>query len=629
MKIQNLAVIFIIIILPISMVLTVYVQNQVQTLQLQVSYDTKLTNATYDALKAFQLNTVNSSTSDLANSKLRDIEASVNSFFNSIASNFNMSGYNKDILKEYVPAIVYTMYDGYYIYSPFTNTLTSEDYQPGVSTYQDGEKISGLKPYIFYSCRYIKGGTDVVITYTMDNYITVQGTVEGEGAVYRYGYLLDNVEGSYDPSTESNSTTYRSIPIETEELSEYIDDTNQARYTKINGVKYYLDESNGTWYSLLNGQRTYQGDDVDYKTTNDAGVRYYQEAKEFTDWIRSTNLVNLTTNDAVYEDGNTTKVDDDGVSKTLAQKEQWGNEKIFQDSSGISIEDPNSNFNEHRLQVIRYSIERNLSIAIANYNKYDGGNSTNFQMPELEEYEWEKILNNVSIISFMQGLSIGGKVYNGYSIVTNTKTEEVVNLDSIYITTSDGQYYRATDTNLSGTNNNSSYITGAYFNIDFERNSIVPTDGTATTYFYPHGETGSYTSIVNQSGTDDLSGYNDNIYAYMADTSHGQGGELATKYFTALGRERYSMYKTNNNPELLKVNFVDETYSGEIEPHGLGDINNDGDVNVYDLRALMYHINGNTVITDEETLRRCDINNDGNINEDDLRLLLRYVTKGD
>lgn len=91
MKIQNLAVIFIIIILPISMVLTIYVQNQIETLELQVSYDFKLRNATYDAVKAFQLNTINSGSSDLANSKMRDIEASVNTFFNSIASNFNMS----------------------------------------------------------------------------------------------------------------------------------------------------------------------------------------------------------------------------------------------------------------------------------------------------------------------------------------------------------------------------------------------------------------------------------------------------------------------------------------------------------------------------------------------------------
>ena len=56
-------------------------------------------------------------------------------------------------------------------------------------------------------------------------------------------------------------------------------------------------------------------------------------------------------------------------------------------------------------------------------------------MPKLKEDEWDKILNNVSLISFMQGLSIGGKIYNGYSIVTNNTNEEVVTEDSIYIVT--------------------------------------------------------------------------------------------------------------------------------------------------------------------------------------------------
>ena len=42
------------------------------------------------------------------------------------------------------------------------------------------------------------------------------------------------------------------------------------------------------------------------------------------------------------------------------------------------------------------------------------------------------------------------------------------------------------------------------------------------------------------------------MYAYMAD----KGGSLARYYFTALGRERYGMYKTNNNPEVLRVNFT-------------------------------------------------------------------------
>ena len=82
MKIQNLAIIFLIIIIPISIVLSAYTQFQISTLSLQTLYDTKLTSATYDAIKAFQLNTANSTMSDLSNSRMRDIEASITTFKN-------------------------------------------------------------------------------------------------------------------------------------------------------------------------------------------------------------------------------------------------------------------------------------------------------------------------------------------------------------------------------------------------------------------------------------------------------------------------------------------------------------------------------------------------------------------
>ena len=85
MKLQHLTVIFAIIILPISLILGVYVNNQIETLRLQILYDSKLNNATYDALKAFQLNTINNSMSDISDSKMSDIEASAKTFFNSIA----------------------------------------------------------------------------------------------------------------------------------------------------------------------------------------------------------------------------------------------------------------------------------------------------------------------------------------------------------------------------------------------------------------------------------------------------------------------------------------------------------------------------------------------------------------
>lgn len=86
MRIQDLAIIFIIIILPISIVLGAYTQMQISTISLQTEYDMKLIAATSDAIKAFQINTANSSTSDIANSKIRDIEASVSTFKASIKS---------------------------------------------------------------------------------------------------------------------------------------------------------------------------------------------------------------------------------------------------------------------------------------------------------------------------------------------------------------------------------------------------------------------------------------------------------------------------------------------------------------------------------------------------------------
>ncbi|MCI8637382.1 MAG: hypothetical protein HFJ36_06110 [Clostridia bacterium] len=560
MKIQNLAIIFIVIMLPISMVLTSFVQNQVETLHNQISYDTKLNRATYDALKAFQLNTINNDTSDLTNSKLRDIEASANTFFNSISSNFNMAGYNKDVLKSYVPALVYTMYDGYYIYSPYNNVLDDNKVnevlqddgtklkksdkeileQNPDATYKDGDKIYGLKPYIHYSCRYIKGASiDVVITYSLDSFITVQGTVDGKN-VFKYGYLLDEV---YANKTDNDRTaTYRGVPINcNEETKEYIDQTDtEYTYIKLNGVKYYKD-NNGKWFSILNNER-YVQDNFNPETTG--AFEYYNEAYQFTEWLKNSSLKELTGADAVNEYGNELSEED---------KNKLGNYKIFEfkDSSGINIEDKNSNFTQQRLAVIRYSIEKNLSVAIANYNNYTGV-KTEFQMPKLKEDEWEQILNNVSIISFMQGLSIGGKIYNGYSIITNNKNKETVNEDSIYIVShkTDGYYHRPNCRNLIDKDSLEGIL-----NIDVERKTRIYKDGEPVHYFYPKKFIGCYDCAITYTNVEHV----DDLGKYMAEEVYNRdstyGPLLAQTYFTALGRERYGLYRTNTNPDAIKGKF--------------------------------------------------------------------------
>ena len=509
-------------------------------------------NATYDAIKAFQLNTVNSSTSDFVNSKIRDIEAAANSFFTSIATNFNMAGYNSDILQAYVPALVFTLYDGFYIYSPFENTLDQETRDAlsnnanATYTGQDGEDVTGLKPYIYYSCRYVQGSsTDVTITYSLDNYITIQGYANGK-AINDAGYLLDDV--NYNPTT--GVVTYRGITIEPEtQLREYVGTTSFA-YVKINGVKYYLDDrdpSNERWFTLSNGTMTYITTPF-RSEENRMGYLYYKEAAEFKDrLLNKYDLDNLMSSNAVDINGNplTNITDENG---NVIYNFMNSSDKIFDFSE---IEEPGSDFNNHRMAVIRYVIENNLSVALSNYNKFTTG-TYEFRMPKLGEEEWDRILDNVCLISFLQGLSIGGKIYNGYSVINNNKNEEVVTEDSIYIVeditvpiTSNSTYHRVTHQGLENMVNETN--SKGVFNIDFERKSLGSTASETTYYYYPRRDLGCYTCFVAQ--TNVIGGY-DNVYDYLDSISSTANGKtLAKIYYTALGRERYSMYKVFRNPE--------------------------------------------------------------------------------
>ena len=74
---------------------------QIKTINNQTKYDNILINASYDGIKAFQLNTANNMYSTISNSKIRDIEAAVNVFFNSLATNMGTSGYSKADLQPY------------------------------------------------------------------------------------------------------------------------------------------------------------------------------------------------------------------------------------------------------------------------------------------------------------------------------------------------------------------------------------------------------------------------------------------------------------------------------------------------------------------------------------------------
>ena len=577
MKIQDLAIIFVIIILPISLLLSEYTQFQIQTLKTQTAYDAKLTTATYDAIKAFQLNANNETYSDLANEELRDLTASVNSFRNSLMSTFKLNGYTEEELNNYIPALVYTLYDGFYIYSPYENenhryidsttgeTVTKETKDTGdVETDGNGDKLYGIKPYISYSCRYKKAAPDnidVVITYALDNHITVQGMVDGK-YVNKSGYLIDNID------TTVNPITYNGVKIEKEQLIEKVGN-KYYKYIKYNGTKYYWDEINKTIFTISNGtiqiHAKESNNQVEYENktnmikNNDSAQQYYRAADEFTEWFKGTKLSDLT-----YGDAYDVIVANDGSSYNIEKMWNGNTTKIFEFNNSDTnfeknIENESSNFNQHRLAVIRHKIETNLAIAISNYNNYSGATSNIFQMPELKEDEWDQIIHNISLISFLQGLPIGGKIYNGYTLVTNSESEEVVLEENIYILgriddgdgdeTNDKKVYcRIGDKGLETGGkikiDAGSYVSGdatrkvisaGRLNLDFIRNLI--TDDISTRYYYALGDyNASYDSVIMQNNVTTY----DDIYKYV----NNQSDSLKKAFYTALGRERMGKYNS-------------------------------------------------------------------------------------
>ena len=233
----------------------------------------------------------------------------------------------------------------------------------------------------------------------------------------------------------------------------------------------------------------------DNKNTN--GKKYYEDAMEFSEWVKS-NLEDLSSNDAVDASGNSYNSDNYRDNNPFV-----AGRKIFSElkngwRSSKCIEDTDSEFNAHRIEVIKNSIESNLIVAISNYNKVSSS-GVNFQMPKLTDIDWEELTTNVSMITFLQGLNIGGKIYSGYSIVRNDITEDFVSEDSIYICyTNTATYYKVTDTTLTDQNEIDPSSTIGIFNVDFERKTAQVSDKEQekNIYYYPRSDMASYKSII-------------------------------------------------------------------------------------------------------------------------------------
>lgn len=461
MKIQNMAIIFSIIIIPVTLILSAYIGTQIDTSVIQQQYSTHLMDATHDAIVAFQSNTINNKYSGNADSLRRDISAAINAFSTSLSSSTLTSA---DTIMNYVPALVFTLYDGYYIYSPVE--YIKDD---GSTAFKHI-----LKPYIHYSVRYKDENNDIVINYSLDNYISVYGYVKGE-YVANSGYLIDLDKVKLEGNTV----------IGYEEDKGFIVDTTKTEN---------LYEFNET------------GSSVSKET--ESAKKYYQEAYEFTKWlIKDKKIDNIVIpQNAVKSDG--------------SKYTEFSNDNTI--ILATDVKDKTSAFNNHKREIMKISIQENLNNAIASYNEHT--TKGNFAMPKLTETDWDKILTNVNMISFMQGIQVGTKLFNDYSIVTSTKNKQYIDPASLYFTDDSDTYHKINCSKLHDEN-----IIG-YKSVDFSRfMKSTKNDEGVKEYYRKHKETACYECIVNSLSEDfDIS-------------------KLSTKkkqaYYTALAREKYDLYK--------------------------------------------------------------------------------------
>jgi len=684
MKIQYLAVIFIIIVLPIVLITSYYINLQIDTISMQTDYNTKLIEATRESIEAYEINTVewNGDFSNDPLSKRKDISASMNYFMKSIANKMGIGGTSKNFIQTYIPAVVFTLYDGYYIYAPTNTDVVSTDADGLFIQDANGEpQTTGateykhiLRPFMNYSARYVNasGSTDITVDYTLDNYISVHGKISGspnswdskagyltyfnttdvptgtitglkynsvniteetlsEQRAYKnndadtsyatdspktfpYIYALDmtnSIRKVYKDSTEPNPNkqyftisakdvksilgsindpgsikngVFRKISVFSPILPSPSDPYNVTEYYQMLSPgsyqgRWFIKDDVGNYLSLTaplslgiienpagytykkkhysnisaiksslglpNSPNGYSGGNtIDFKDYS--AVNYYVESYSFTKWV--TNYLGTITASNKCDDNGNPDPKFNGDSRTIFNINSNNSPAPGADKYEDSL------FMQHRKQVIRNLITNNIRQAMNEYASTNSG-SFDFKMPQLLEGEWEQIENNVAMITFMQGVPIGTKYYNGYAIATSTNNKDFVDVNNMYFTATDvpgvnvDQYYHrlyCEHINATGT----ATITG-YKSVDFTVRSYYQTDGdpSSTKNYFPHdnredinAELADYYCVIDPSSYDPK--YNIDATYPSPHALPTVGGKNMKQiydgpYYTAIGRERY------------------------------------------------------------------------------------------
>lgn len=624
MKLQSLSIIFIIIVFPMILILSYYISLQIDTITLYNKYNNELIDATNDAMSAFELNTANEELSNVSDSLRSIIDASTNTFINTLSTSLGLSNAHKNDIEPYIPSILYTMYDGYYIYAPTRtpiilektrieptedperNLITSEGAATvgekaidGTNRYyqEDGSlaasvpstddygsllyKVEGedsyttqinddtefntdyvLKSYMPYSATYDNGTNTATINYTLDNFMNISAQI---GDIYytKSGYYINTT------LVENFDTTWGDMGQD--QLKEYCLNVNNGISIIVNGVTI---EALAGATDLINEAKR-------------KAITYYLTNTAFSNWVND-NLGFVTGNNlqTVIDFNHPENIGYSLDNMNAMYHNFQGEGQVF----GVDIDPENEDsiFNNHKYNIIKNSIQYNLNLAISSYSNMFQG--LTFEMPQLSDTEWEEITEKISIVSFMQGLDCGLKEFNGYAIVSSTNNEMTVIPEEIYYVkagefNNESTYYHRIDCEtIRG--ENGEFISFKSKEVKYD-DIYKGEEAAGEGYEYDHKNLACYDCIAQNNYTNytDINGENKKIKLraflnfeqdnyeginYPEDPTNyatSMNGYLKRAYLIAVAKERQNLYKTtayskNEGIQTTNVNLI--TWDNDI-----------------------------------------------------------------
>lgn len=411
-----------------------------------------------------------------------------------------------------------------------------------------------LKTFVPYTANYTKNGTNYVINYTLDNHVRIYKEDEAwEGYIIaEYG---NGNEAKYNVPVKSTTITFNGTTIEPEVLSENIPVRNSRNdnievknyayiYNSNNDKRYYESEAgeNQGKFFITNSEyvKVYLPDTEANNSLAEYKKLLIRFEKDLPDYIELYQLLNK-------DEGNTWYYKDSNGKYN--KYNDYKNDQLTidrnKDCSAINyyvenylfnywIKDESLDINEImnlKKQSIIDNVNKNLNLAISNYSE---NSKINYTIPELSDEDWEQALSNISMITFFQGMKVGLKTYNNYSIVTSTENNEYVGQDSLYyLDSQDESYHRY---RCSNTQRNIG-LEGVYRNTEFKAQSYTQKDDTIN-YYYKHGDIDSEGRMSSMLQCFDCIVNRNNIKAYTEEESQ-KSSYFEKAYNTGLARERY------------------------------------------------------------------------------------------